>query len=368
MRTHATAKSRGSRTSRSVESRHHPILYAAATRWVTGLTGLTGSLFASAVYILVGQQSPPQTIPVFDFVRRYPVPSFLVVAGLLLLTIAALLLVHAQPNVAAMPGSSRSRQYSPLPSRKSWYLPLLAATTGTATVSTLAVVGILGLVLTHPSWCPTPLCPQPPGPHDEYLEAELTAIQSSTYVLSNDPSQYSLAHLPQTGSPSVVAAQRTTPRGVAVSDEPYRIVVRVHELQHEGPGMFIEGVSVAVQDVKPVPKPLRVWDKGAPLDYRSNPYQVVYTASARGTRLQAEYLGPLRDAHVQLAPGEVDELGIALLSDTEARLTFQIEIEYRLNSETHLRTLKLPYNFAVVFGDAANLQKYRLTDGSLVPD
>ena len=122
-----------------------------------------------------------------------------------------------------------------------------------------------------------------------------------------------------------------------------------------------------VRSAGPPPDPLNIWLKGAPLDYQNNPYEVTYLGEPASTRLLAEYAGPVRGGHVQLAPGESDELGIVIASTTTRELKFQVQVTYRISSEIELRALTLPYVFDVVFSDAVHWQQYQLVAGHFVP-
>ncbi len=128
--------------------------------------------------------------------------------------------------------------------------------------------------------------------------------------------------------------------------------------------MFIESVTLGVRRVNGVPQPLRVWMKSATQNYAANPYQGTYAGEAQGADLATVYAGAVPNAHVQLAPGESDELGIALTSRFEGDLRFQVKVGYRVSSEQEVRMLALPYTFGVVFSHSFKWQRYRLQAGS----
>jgi hypothetical protein len=244
------------------------------------------------------------------------------------------------------------------------HAPLLIATSGLSTISTTTVVAMIALLLARPAWCPALLCPQPPGPHDQYLEADFTAFESADYVIDGDPGKYSLKQLPVTTGVAAVPAQLALPERPS-GEPPYKVVVRIHSLQQGRFGMVIEGVGLVLTDVKAPPDPLRVWEKGAPLEYQTNPHDTRYTGQPAGEVLHAAYAGAIREGHVQLSPGESDELTIQLDSDLAADLRFKIAITYRPVDQAADRTLTLPYQFRVVFSEARSWQPYRLENGRL---
>ncbi len=350
--------------SRRQDSDRRPWMYRLAKRWVGGLTGVVSTLAGSIFLMLIGDKPLPHAVPLFDAVKGHPLLAGIVAAALLIVTLTALALVYA-PNRPQQRRPSQ-RQRAPDKPAAFWHLPLLAVTTVTSTVSTAAVISLATLILVHPSWCPTLLCPQPAGPHDEYMEADFTTVESSTFVIPNDVRQYSLRQLPASTGTSAIIAQRVRTEGATANRPPYRLVIRVHNLQRAGTGMFVESVSLILRDVKSVPRPLQVWRKAAPLDYESNPYQALYLGQASGSALAATYAGLISEGHVQLAPGESDELTIRLASDVGADLKFQVRIGYRISSELVVRSFTLPYVFEVVFGDATNWLEYQLRDGRLV--
>ena len=333
------------------------ILYTLAKRWVQMLTLISTTIFGSTVGVLAGFAPPPAAAPAFDLVKAHPVLSIAIGALLLGMTIASWRLVHSADS-ATKEGSGRvgGRGASPL---------LLGVMTAIATLSTVTVVLLISLVLTRPTWCPNALCPQPPGPHDQYLETGFTALQSSFVVIPGDPAQYSLGHLPPSSGRETVAAGRTS--ATAPNASPYRVVVRIHSLQTGRFGMIIEEASLLVVGATPPPNPLRVWLKGAPLEYTANPFTAQYAGQQRDGVLAAQYAGPVREGHVQLDAGESDELAIQVRSASPVDLKFKVTITYRIANEDQLRRLTMPYVFEVVFSDALNWQPYSLQGGRLLP-
>jgi transcriptional regulator with XRE-family HTH domain len=232
----------------------------------------------------------------------------------------------------------------------------LAAVAGLATlVAALAVATTV-----QPDWCLPAICTQPSDPHDQFLEADLTALQASSYVLAADPDSYSMARLPATSGSAAMVAQRVGPT------VPFRVVIRVHDVRRNGTSMFIETVTLMLRQVSSVPTPLRVWERGSALDYGNNPYMAVYHGQARGVSLLARYAGIVPTAHVQLQPGESDELAVQVASSMPVQLEFQAQITYRIGSELQVRSLLLPYTFRVTYSDEMNWQPYQLREGHFV--
>jgi hypothetical protein len=329
------------------------------------LTAFAGTVIGSVAYMLIGKEPLPATFPLFAVVRQQPVLSFTVGAVLLLVTAAALLLVYA-PDLW-LPQASPPRRSASGSAKRQLSNTLLALTTGLSTISSATVVGLIVVILSHPAWCPQALCFQPPAPHDENLEVGLTAIESATYEIPGNPAQYTLNHLPSSTDGTAIAVQRIVSSSMQGPVQPLRFVLRVHSLQRSGPGMFIEDVVLLVRHADPLPDQLHIWLKGAPLDYQSNPYQVTYEGEPASARLVATYAGPVRGGHVQLAPGESDELDIAVASTTTRELKLQVQVEYRVSDQLVLRTLLLPYLFDVVFADAVHWQQYQLANGRFAP-
>jgi hypothetical protein len=176
-------------------------------------------------------------------------------------------------------------------------------------------------------------------------------------VIPEDPTRYSDLDLPNSIGAHLVEA---------TAQLPYRVVIGVHSLLGQGNySLIIEQVSVVVDDVTPLPQVLNVWDAGSLRNYDSNPYQVTYRDQSPGTSLLAAYtLVP--GGHVQLAPGEADELDLKVQSTVSADLHFHVEVTYRVAIETQTHTIMLPNRFELVFATAANWHQYELVNGHLV--
>jgi transcriptional regulator with XRE-family HTH domain len=231
-----------------------------------------------------------------------------------------------------------------------------------AAACVFAVAAAASLATVAYRWlCPYPLCSQQPASHDQLLDANLTALQAGSYVLPDSPGSYSLGKLPATQGPAAIAAERID------AGDPYRVAIAVHDLRRGGAGTFIESVRLLLRDVGPAPAPLPVWETGTSLDYTSNPYVARYTGQAPGAALATSYAGKVPGAHVQLQPGESDELTIQVSSSLPVHLRFQVLLSYRVASELQVRSLLLPGSLQVTFTDGLDWQPYRLQAGRLVP-
>lgn len=313
------------------------------------------------VALLVGMQPLPGTVPFFNLVHDRPLAVLGVGTTVLAITVAAWWIAHRPVAGSGKPAPGRARHHQRGSS------PALVAMAGLSTVSTSMSIALIALVLLQPSWCPSALCPQPPGPHDQFLESEFTALQTTAYVVRGDPATFSLRDLPDGRLATAAAAQRitgSTPRG---ADVPYRVAIRVHSLQRGQFGMVIEQVALSIVGAGPPPSPLRVVLAAPAVEYQSNPYAAVYEGQAAGAIVPAQYAGPVRVGHVQLAPGESDELSIQVDSRALVDLRFRVRIAYRVVTEGESRTLELPYLFEVVCSDDLNWQPFDFHDGRLVP-
>ncbi len=222
---------------------------------------------------------------------------------------------------------------------------------------------LLAVIIFRPAWCPEALCPlpqpvlNPQGNSDGTLEVYFTTLQSSTFVIPANPSSYTLAKLP-----NQIGALRVDRK----EQEPYRVVFGLHSLQRGSYGMFIDQISLVVDNTPPSPHPLNVWNKSAPLEYNSAPFRVTYTGEPTGSELNSTYV-PLPGGQVQLTPGESQEIDLEVVSQVTVDLHFHIKVMYRVTNEDETHTLTLPGDFEVVFSDATNWHQYQLADGHLVP-
>jgi hypothetical protein len=185
--------------------------------------------------------------------------------------------------------------------------------------------------------------------------------------MTGDPLSYSIGNPPVSTGASAVVAQQVTGSADPAMPIAHKISIQIHSLQRGGAGMFIENITLVIKQASPVPDPLNVWLKGAPLDYHGNPYLAIYRGEPAGSSLGANYVGPIRGAHVQLAPGESDELDISLASHIPEQLQFQVQIEYRIGTDLTPQVLTLPYLFSMVFSDPLHWRQYILQGSQMVP-
>ncbi|MBV9688676.1 MAG: hypothetical protein JO202_03090 [Ktedonobacteraceae bacterium] len=320
-----------------------------ANSWRQGLAGLASIIEGLIVSVVLGFSPWPESSPVTTFISQRPTVALVMGGTLVAVTFISLLILY-WPKLGNVSGNSYGLH---------WLFSTAMPVVGYMLFAILLVV-----VLIRPAWCPTSICPapqlvpitNPQGIHDDNLEIYLTAIQSASYVIPDDPARYSLGNLPT----SISAVRKD-------SQAPYRVVLGVHSLQQGHYGMIIEEVALVVTQVPPVPSPLNVWINSPGLDYHSNPYKVIYKGQAVGTTLAATYDTSIPNGYVQLAPGEADELDIQVVSPEIARLQFQVEVTYRVTNESQLHTLMLPKVFEVVFSDVSNWHARYLKDGHLVP-
>src|SRR5207245_1213605 len=93
--------------------------------------------------------------------------------------------------------------------------------------------------------------------------------------------------------------------------------------------------------------------KGASLDYRTNLYDVSYDGQEMGSVIPGTYL-PLTNAHMQLAPGETDDIEVQMTSHVLADIKYRILVTYRVGNEAISHTLILPNIFEVIFSNISN--------------
>lgn len=176
-------------------------------------------------------------------------------------------------------------------------------------------------------------------------------------MIPSDSSLYTLNDLPRSVSAQLI--DHDTLR-------PYRVVVGVHSLQQGRFGLSIEQIALVIRQIHLIPYPLHVWIEESGLNFNSNPYKVTYHGGNVGDLLPAIYV-PTPIAHVQLQPGESDDLDIQVSSHAVRDIHFQVQITYRVVNESQLHILTLPNIFEVLFSDTFNWHLYRLQAGHLVP-
>lgn len=330
-----------------------------AKLWVKFLSGLFGALMTSVVFGLFGLNPLPQTIPLADLSRRYPLQAFVIGGTFTAIFIAALILSSWPED----PKTEDPKTEDPKNSRRTWHLSPWLFSAAISTISLSLFLALLATVLIRPSWCPSAICPprepitNPNGIHDSNLEVYVITTQSTAFVIPGDPAQYSESTLPES-----IGAVRIDEKA---SPFLYRVVLGVHSLQQGQFGIVLEQVNLVIRQVPAMPRPLSVWIKGQAVTFNTNPYQVVYRGQLAGHILPAVYL-PSPFGGVELAPGEADQLNLQVSSRMLAALQFQVQITYRVTNESQRHTLTLPFNFEVVFSDASNWHAYRLQSGHFV--
>jgi transcriptional regulator with XRE-family HTH domain len=322
-------------------------VYRVATYWMRGLVLFASSIELSILALVLGFPPVPVPVPLADVVHQHALLALLGGAIFVAASLVALRLKPRSPfraGITHWEGSFTRR----------FIVANLIATSSTG----LFVVALLAGLIYHPG-CLTAHCPTTAGitgiasTHDANIEVYLTAVQSTYFEVSGDPSQYSLNHLPTT-----IAVQ---PLDVELHI-PYRVVVGIHSLQQGRFGLIIHEVSLSVVQVAPVPARLNVWAQPT-RDYNSNLFQIPYTAEAAG----AVILSPLETLpDVQLLPGEADDLDIQVSAKMAVDLRFQVEVNYRVTDESAFHTLTLPGVFEVIFASSSSWDLYHLQNGHFV--
>lgn len=331
-------------------------IYKLAKGWMQLLSLIAVTLFLGIVSTAVGLNTWGPT-PITERVTQYR--TALIIIGGLVLGITSLAWFVSQK---AVPKEYVGALNEPLIVKRERGVLIAAFISTTSAITCFTLISV---VMLHPAWCPTLLCPAsipiypPHSVHDEMLEVHLQTIQSATHVLPDDPATYTPNTLPTTINALRVDTSPQNP--------PYRVIVGIHNLQ-QGRYLIIEQVTLLVTQASlTAPYPLQVWTENELRDYHSNLYQALYKGQEAGASLPASYV--LHDGrtggHVQLAPGESDELDIQVMSHIVADLHFQVQVTYRVINESQERKITLPDSFEIIFSDAKNWFPYHLQDGHL---
>lgn len=312
---------------------------------------------SAVIGVVLGFSALPSSIPLLGLLRVHPPVGI----GLLVVLLGLLILA---PLFGGDPHGAR--QFGTGPDSGPGPRQRLLLATAVSTLSALLFVVLLVTVVVRPAWCPTEICPAPVlvtnplGVHDANLEIFPTAVQSSTFVIPNDPAGYSLA-------------QNNLPRGIGAlrSDEtypPYRAVIGVHSLQRgANDSLTIQQVAAVIDSVATPDVPLDVWNAGTDVDYNSDPYQAIYRGEPAGASLIA-FSTHTPPTHVLLREGESDEIDLQITAKQPVVLLFHVEVTYSLNSGDFAQhTLSLPTTYQLVFSDQSNWHLYQLQDGHFVP-
>ncbi len=320
----------------------------------------------SFILMLLGFKQLPQSIPLLDIAKEHQVASPIIGAVLVLLFLTAMI-------ISFLPEPKPSNK-DKVPKRSvGWRIRPWVIATGISTTSFILSSMLLLIVLIRPGWCPSTLCltPQPLiyGPHDANLEVDFIAVQSPAYVLTKDPTQYSLSSrdLPRSDNQSSIGAIRID---VQKKSSPYLVALNIHNLRSEGFSMIIEEVALVVKQTPPIPHPLNVLIQPPSLIYQSdNVYSAVYRGQDTGAILPATYVR-LPGGNVQLKPIETDSLLLQVVPHLVAAtdLRFGVQITYRFANESYRYTFVPPYVFEVVFAKASNWNPYHLQGGQFVKD
>lgn len=334
--------------------RHHAelgIAQRAAAYYFGFVVTLLYLVLGTGASVLVGATALPDTSPLLLTVQAHPTESIALTLLLVTITVMAFLF---HPKMRAEPPRHGSE---PWPISRAW------AAVALSTTSCALFAGLLLTVLLRPPWCPQAICPapvavtDPAGIHDANLDVYSKAVQSSVYVIPDDQ-----LSRPSTQLPESIGAVRIDQQLFP----PYRVVVGIHSLQRGQYGLVIESTALLVADSTPLPDRVNVWSRGAELDYSANPFLVQYEGEPKGAKLTATYLA-LPGGHVQLLPGEGDQLDIRVMSTVPVRLSFKIAVTYRVSNESISHTLVLPTVYEVEFTNASHWQPYQYKDGHFVP-
>lgn len=232
------------------------------------------------------------------------------------------------------------------------------------------IVVLLGVGFIRLPWYPTaiaptsqvhsnPNCPNPNCIQDNHLAVSFRAFQSESYVIPNDPTNYSLRNLPLNIGAQVLDCP--------ASSQPYKVVLDVRNWQQEGNPLTIQQIDLVIQRIPHMPFPLNVWRTTDPSPkYDGYPFHVTYKGQREPAALPI-YSGPTPDAQrLVLSPGEQNTLEVQVVSMVEVDLQFSIRFMYHIPDDAHLHTLELPNVFEVVFANASNWHLYQLENGRFV--
>ena len=328
-------------------------VYNLAKRWLQLLTKFVGLVGPSIIFILLGINQLPQSIPLATIVQQHKVASLVLGSILALMTLIAFL-------VTREPAPDNSNNISA--PKTHWSIQWWMLATTISTVSFLISSTLLGVVLFRPSWCPVTLCPSSDrvvtgGVHDANLEIYVVTQQSSWYIIPGDPTHYSPSTLPET-----INAQSTERN---ISSSPYTIVLGVHSLLQEQTNILIEKVNLVIDQVPPMPRPLNVWSANMFIKYQMHPYMAIYGGQKPGEILPVSST-TIPPSHVELKPGEPDQIDVQVISRTIADIKFHVQVTYHIAGETQSHLLTFSKMFEVVFSDSSNWHEYQLQGGLFV--
>ncbi len=318
----------------------------------------------SVILTLLGFKQLPQSIPLLNFIKDHRVVSPIIGTILVLLFVAAMI-------ISFLPPPKSVKDENPSKQNTVWHIQPWVIATVMSTTSFILSLVLLIIVLIRPAWCPNVLCiasqPLIYGPHDAHLEVNFIAVQSPTYVLAKNPSQYSLGSkdLPESTEPNSIGAMRIDAK---TTSSPYYIVLNIHNLDSQGYSMLIENVDLVVKQTPSIPFPLNALSQPLSTTYQSvNLYSFAYRGEAANAVLPGFYVR-LPGGNAELKPLETDSLILQVIPHllVAEALRFNIQITYRFANEAQRFTFTFPYTFEAIFAKVSNWNAYQFQGGRLV--
>jgi hypothetical protein len=338
--------------------RRNRLLRGAAKWWATTISALAISVLTSIANLLAGIQPMPTAVPVLKLLQRNPFLIATLASIALLVTVAAWMANRFNANGG---GEMTQPATSPLTNRI-W----ITVSSSFAAASTSALIVLMTLIIFQPAWCPQSLCRQPTGPHDSSLEVRFTSLQSEAFLLTADPITATIKDMPSPLLPTSVAAVRLAtglPRQAAPTGS---VALLLHNLERSSP-LIMEDVALKPLSAQSVRVPLRVIRVTSSVSYGHNLYQFTYNGELPGQLVSSLHTGIDALGHVQLQPGESDEIVVQVASKQLVELRFHIQIVYRKSNESTLHQFELPNDFLMVVSDQLNWQLYTFQGGRIVP-
>jgi hypothetical protein len=336
-------------------------VYSLAKRGRGYLVTQLGLILPSIILLLLGFKELPRSVPLLNIIEQHPVGSPIIGGILLLVAMIALIISFGPEPKNSGNTPKRSKDW------RSWRWMIATAM---STTSFIISSTLLAIVLIRPPWCPSSLCPlpqfvvatNPQGIHDDNLDMYFTTLQSTSFVLPDDSLHHPLNKLPESKNPGSIGAVRID-KGKPSSV--YRVVLGVHSLLQNPRNILIENVALVIASLPPIPHPLNIWNSGSRIDYHTNPYLVSYRGLTGQRILVASYVS-VQPVHVELSPGEPDQLDMQVSSRVPVDLRFRCQVTYHVAGESRLHILVLPMIFEVVFSDSSNWHEYQLRNGTFV--
>src|SRR6266567_1399335 len=164
-------------------------------KWWRGLPmKVAGIIAAASITSLLGFNSLPQSIPLIGFIHQYLAASLIIASLLILFTLIAMVIPCSQNENITSIALNSGHQH------RQWFIATSLSIAGLVLLS-----GLLIVTLIRPTWCSPPFCPgttyvasiHADSVHDNNLEVYPSALESSTFVLEGEPTQYTAHDLPQ---------------------------------------------------------------------------------------------------------------------------------------------------------------------------